>query len=119
MARHTYFSPFLLQDAFGVYQECASFNAHVGAAVQFFFLDHIKLFAQFFITVGQKVKWEAVLVPEIFMGPERVARYAKYVGTGCIEQRIQVTKILAFGCATGGIVLGVEVDYQAAAFEVA
>ena len=52
VAGYAYFSPLLLQYAFGLNQEGAAHNAHIGAAIQFLFMDHIELFAQQFIAVG-------------------------------------------------------------------
>ncbi len=78
-----------------VNQESASLNAHEFAPVETLFLDDIKISAQLFVRIGQKIELKSEFGPEFLVGCQAISGYAQYDSILPPEFGVQITKVLA------------------------
>ena len=99
MALDLHFAPFFPQLAFFVNQEGAALDAHKLSAIKHLLFNDVELAAQFFIGVGQQLKWKTLLSLEFFMRADAVPRYAENDGILAPKLRMQIAEILSL-CGT-------------------
>ena len=111
-------SPFLTQNALGVNQKGAALDAHVFTAIVLFQLDHVELLAQGFVLVAEQIEIEFLFGLEIFMAFDAVTRHPEDHRVLPGKPALGIAKILRFGGAAGGAVLGVEIKHDVLAGQV-
>jgi len=109
-------APLATQHALRIQHESAALDAANLLAVHVFHLDHAEQAADFLVFVGQQIERKAHLGLEVIVRLQAVARNADDFAAGLGELRMEVAEILALGGASGGVVLGVEVDDQQPGF---
>ena len=119
MAGNLQLAPGLHDAALRGNQEGAAFDAAHLLAVHVLQLDHIEGAAERLVAVTDQREAESLLGAEVVMRFHRVARDAEHHRAGLLELRQQGIEIEAFGGAARGAVLGVEVQHQPLAGEVA
>src|SRR3546814_267132 len=112
-------APGLRDAALRVDQEGAALDAHDLAPVHVLLVDHVEGAAQRLVGVADQVEAEALLRAEVLVRPDRVARHAQHGRAELAELGQQRVEVDAFGGASGGGVLRVEVQHQPLAAAVA
>ena len=90
MAFDANFAPFIAQYALAVDQERAAHDPHDFAAIHVFFMDNVKLCAEFFLGIRQQVERKLLLGFEIFVGFQAVPGHTQ---NGCVQRLELVVKI--------------------------
>ena len=103
-------APLVTQFSVLVDQEGAALNPHEFSAVQRLFADDIELATQFFIRIREQIERKFVLGFEFFVGSEAVSGCAENYRILPLEFSVKITKVLAFGGASGCRILGVKIE---------
>ena len=110
MSWHLEATPFFFQHAIGANQECAAFDTLHFLAVHDLVLDHAKHVTHFFFGVGNQLKRQFEFGLELVVGLHVVAGNTENLGPGFNKVFVLVPELHGLGGATGGVVLGVEVQ---------
>ena len=106
---HFHPAPFASQDAGGVDDEGAAFNAPQLFAVHVLEFHDAEEIAGGFVRVGDEIEGQGLLGAEVVVGFDAVAGDAEHDGACGNEFVVQVTEVLAFGGAARGVVFRVKV----------
>ena len=72
----------------------------------------MKSFSEFISIVTQELEWQPVFRGKLFMGLDRISANADHFRSRLLENMKAIAKGTGFSCATGRIVLGVEIKHD-------
>src|SRR5688572_22261676 len=110
VSRHLDAPPFAANDSLRIDREGAALDAAHLFTVHIFHLDDVVELAGGLLGVGEQLEREPHLGLEALVRLYAVARHAVDGAAALLELGIEVAELLPLGGATGGVVLGIEVE---------